>query len=99
MEFDPATGRCVPPRCGYGFRIISGTGSTFRANRFSRIPGDGIQSGTAVDYLIQGNEFERISAFVDPLEHSDSIQFYRGSTGVEVRGNYFHQTRGPLLGP
>jgi hypothetical protein len=99
MEIDPATGRCVPPRCGYGFRIVNGSGLTFRGNRFSRIPADGIQSGTAEDYLIQGNEFERISAFVDPLEHSDSLQFYRGSNGVQIRGNYFHQTRGPLLGP
>ena len=99
MDIDPDTGRCEPPRCGYGFRIRDGIDLTFRGNLFSRIPGDGIQSGTAEDYLIEGNEFEHISAFVDPLEHSDSIQFYRGSTNVRIRGNYFHDTRGPLFGP
>ncbi len=97
MELDPASGRCVPPRCGYGIRITTATGVTIRDNLFSDIPGDGIQSGTATNYLIAGNEFERISAFVDPNEHSDSIQFYRGSNGVTMSGNYFHDTRGPLL--
>jgi hypothetical protein len=99
MEIDPATGRCVPPRCGYGFRIRDGVDFTFRGNLFSDIPADGIQSGDARNYLIEGNEFERISAFIDPNEHSDSIQFYRGSSNVQLRGNYFHDTRGPLLFP
>ncbi len=97
MDINPASGSCIPPRCGYGFRINQGQGLTFKDNLFSGIPGDGIQSGTAENYLIEGNEFERISAFVDPAEHSDSIQFYRGSDGVRIRGNYFHDTRGPLL--
>jgi hypothetical protein len=97
MDINPSTGHCTPPRCGYGFRVNDGVDITFRDNLFSDIPGDGIQSGTAVDYLIEGNEFERISPFVDPDEHSDSIQFYRGSNGVEISGNYFHETRGPLL--
>jgi Right handed beta helix region len=99
MELDPETGRCVPPRCGYGIRITNATALTIRDNLFSGVPGDGIQSGTASDYLIEGNEFERISAFVDPAEHSDSIQLYRGSTGVRIRDNLFRGTRGPLLGP
>jgi hypothetical protein len=99
MDLDRETGRCVPPRCGYGIRITNGADITIRDNLFRAIPGDGIQSGTARDYLIEGNEFERISAFVDPAEHSDSIQLYRGSTGVRIRDNFFHGTRGPLLGP
>jgi len=97
MEIDPTTGRCVPPRCGYGIRINSGSDITIRDNRFERIPADGIQSGTAVRYLIEGNTFEDITAFVDPEEHSDAIQFYGGSQDVTVRRNSFLDTRGPLF--
>jgi hypothetical protein len=99
MDIDPATRHCIPPRCGYGVRIVHGNRLTFRDNLFSDVPGDGIQSGLAGDYAIEGNEFERIRPFVDPSEHSDAIQLYRGSDGVEIRGNYLHDTRGPLLGP
>ncbi len=98
MDIDPATSHCRPPRCGYGVRIQRGTNVTIRNNRFQRIPADGIQSGTATNYLIEGNTFEDITAFVDPAEHCDSIQFYRGSDGATIRANTFRRTRGPLLG-
>ena len=98
MQIDPATGRCISPRCGYGLRIMVASNLTVRNNRFQRIPGDGIQSGVATNYLIEGNLFEDITAFVDPAEHSDSIQFYRGSSNVTLRANTFRRVRGPLLG-
>ena len=91
------SGRCIPPRCGYGVRINTGTDITIRNNRFQRIPADAIQSGQATRYLIEGNLFEDISPFVDPEEHSDAIQFYAGSQSVTLRSNTFRRTRGPLL--
>lgn len=97
MQLDPASGRCVQPRCGYGFRIMNGVGLTFRGNTFRRIPADGIQTGTAERYVIEDNLFEDITAFVDPAEHSDAIQFYGGSRDVVLRRNTFRQTRGPLF--
>ena len=98
MQIDRASGRCIPPRCGYGIRINRGTDVTIRGNRFQRIPADGIQSGTAVRYLIEDNLFEDITPFVDPNEHCDAIQFYAGSDGAILRRNTFRRTRGPLLG-
>ncbi|MDP2710198.1 MAG: LamG-like jellyroll fold domain-containing protein, partial [Solirubrobacteraceae bacterium] len=96
MDLAPG-GRCIPPRCGYGFRINTASDVTFRGNRFHRIPADAIQSGTATRYVIEDNTFDEISAFVDPEEHSDAIQFYAGSQDLVLRRNIFRDTRGPLL--
>lgn len=98
MRIDRASGRCVPPRCGYGFRITASHDLRIADNVFRRIPGDGIQSGMGRRIVIEGNEFTQIRPFVDPAEHSDAIQFYGGSARLTIRGNHFHDTRGPLIG-
>ena len=94
-----SSGRCVPPRCGYGFRMSSGVHDvTFRANRFRRIPADGIQAGEVKRLTIEDNVFTDVSAFVDPAEHSDAIQLYSSSQDLVLRRNVFRNTRGPLIG-
>ncbi len=94
-----STGHCVPPRCGYGFRVTSGVDFvTFRGNRFRRIPADAIQAGSVIGHTIEDNTFTDISAFVDTTEHSDAIQYYRDSQDLVLRRNVFRNTRGPLLG-
>ncbi len=98
MDQNPSDGRCLPPRCGYGVRVSAANNLTIRGNTFRHIPADGIQSGYATNVLIENNVFDDITPFVDPNEHSDSIQFYSGSDHLTIRGNAFHDTRGPLLG-
>ncbi len=91
-------GACIQPRCGYGVRVSAANNLTIRGNTFRHIPADGIQSGYATNVLIENNVFDDITPFVDPNEHSDSIQFYSGSDHLTIRANAFRHTRGPLLG-
>ena len=97
MELDPSTGRCMLAALRLRPADHRRRRLTIRDNTLPRIPGDGIQSGTT-QHLIEGNLFEDITAFVDPTEHSDSIQFYRGSDHLTLRSNSFRRTRGPLIG-
>ena len=99
MATDPDTKNCIPPRCGYGIRIVKGKRVTFRRNLFRVIPADGIQAGEAVDYEIVDNTFDdiRVDPTQDPDEHSDAIQFYRNSQNLLISGNTFRGTRGPLI--
>jgi len=89
----------VPPRCGFALRLSPVSGVTIRDNSFRRIPADGLQALNLRDALIEGNLFEDISAFVDPLEHSDSIQMLGHSDRVTIRRNFFHRSRGVLAQP
>ncbi len=61
-------------------------------NLFERIPADAIQMGAVDGVRIEGNEFTKISPFLDPTEHSDSIQMYGTAKNVTIRRNNFHDT-------
>lgn len=86
----------VAPRCGFAFRLSYSVGVVIRGNRMQRIPADGLQLLEMRDLLVEGNLFEDISAFGDPLEHSDSIQMLGDSDRVTIRGNFFRRARGIL---
>ena len=61
---------------GYGVAMIGGwsdptrpqrlTNVTIRGNRFSRIPADGIQARDVENMLIEDNEFDHITPFLQP---------------------------------
>jgi hypothetical protein len=89
----------VAPRCGYGFRINYVTRVAIKDNLVEQIPTDGIQMAATADVLITGNRFEHISAFIDPVEHSDVIQMVGENARTVIRGNVFTQTRGLLAHP
>lgn len=89
----------IYPRCGTALRLYRSVDVVVRANRFQRIPTDGLQLLEMRDTLIEGNLFEDISAFIDPYEHSDSIQMLGDSDRVTVRRNFFHRARGLLAQP
>jgi hypothetical protein len=96
---DPATGRCAPPRCGFGLRLSRVRDVKISSNVFRAIPADGIQLAGAERVAIERNSFSDISAFIDPAEHSDAIQVVGPSSGVAIRRNTFTRTRGVIVQP
>jgi hypothetical protein len=49
--------------------------------------------------VIEKNRFADIRAFIDPREHSDSIQVVGRSDRVTIRGNTFKRVRGIIVQP
>jgi hypothetical protein len=104
LRFDPKSPK---PSWGYGMRILATSSGgppgvynlAIRGNRFRGIPADGIQMGLVFDVLIEKNEFSNIRPFVDPSEHSDSIQVNGSSQNVVVRDNLFYDARGIIVKP
>ena len=92
---------------GYGVKLIGAwsdparpqkvTNVTIRGNRFSRIPADGIQASGIENVLIEDNEFDHITPFLRPDEHSDGIQMHGRATNVTIRRNFFHDQPAALI--
>ena len=92
-------GAGVAPWCGYGFRINHSARIEIVRNRLTAIPADGVQLADTEDILIAGNRFLRISAFLDPSEHSDAIQLVGRNIRPVIRRNVFDLTRGIIAHP
>lgn len=92
---------------GYGVQLSGGwsdqtrpqwiTDVTIRGNHFSWVPADAIQAGTVDNLVIEGNEFDHVTPFLDPTEHSDGIQLYGTAKNVAVRRNFFHDQPRALI--
>ena len=92
---------------GYAVALIGGwsdpdrpqrvSNVTIRDNSFSYIPADAIQVGTVEDLLIEGNEFDHVTPFLDDSEHSDGIQMLGTADRVTIRRNYFHDQPRALI--
>ena len=106
-DFHDLTYAGIQSGSGYGVAMIGGWNSptrpqeitdvTIRGNRFSWIPADGIQAGRVRNLLIEDNEFDHVTPFLDPTQHSDGIQLHATADGVTVRRNYFHDQPRALI--
>ncbi len=87
----------VYPWCGYGLRLNRITNSTISRNHISNVPADGIQMAGARNVVIDGNEIDHVSPFVDPYEHSDGTQVIGANDSITIRRNFYHQVRALII--